>query len=74
VVLVDPSDLDAQPVYDPVFTAARGVVGRDVRTVVVDGQMVMTDRQIVRVDEERLRATINQRWPRIMDRFEALVA
>ncbi len=74
LLLVDPSGLDAQPVYDPAFTAARAVVGHDVTTVIVDGRIVMKERELVHVDEEQLRATIGLRWPRIMERFETLVA
>lgn len=73
-ILVDPTELDMQPVYDPAFTLARGVSGRDVRTVIVDGQVVMKDRELLLVDEAEVRARINERWPRIMERFEALVA
>jgi 5-methylthioadenosine/S-adenosylhomocysteine deaminase len=74
VLLVHPHELDLQPVYDPGFTASRCVNGRDVETVIVDGKVVMRDRRLESVDEEQLRARLDERWPRIMERFEATVA
>lgn len=74
LLIVDPSDLDVQPVYDPAFTAARVVTGRDVQSVIVDGRVVMKNRELLHVDEDRLRSTIGQCWPRIMERFEVAPA
>jgi 5-methylthioadenosine/S-adenosylhomocysteine deaminase len=73
LLLINPQELDLQPVYDPAFTASRAVNGRDVETVVVDGKVVMKDRRLLTVDEEQLQARIDERWPRIMERFEAAV-
>jgi 5-methylthioadenosine/S-adenosylhomocysteine deaminase len=74
LVLVDPTRIDLQPVYDPMFTAARGVTGSDVETVIVAGRTVMKDRRLLTVDEDELRSRLNGQWPAIMDRFERLVA
>lgn len=72
VVIVNPSHWDMQPVYDPMFTAARGVNGRDVETVIVDGQVVVEGGVVSTVDEAELRGRLAQRWPVIMDRFESI--
>jgi 5-methylthioadenosine/S-adenosylhomocysteine deaminase len=70
IVLVNPRPWDLQPVYDPMFTVARGVTGRDVETVIVDGAPVVEQGRLVTLDEEELRARLAERWPAIMERFE----
>ena len=72
VVIANPRHWDMQPVYDPMFTAARGVTGRDVETVIVDGQVVVEDGVVSTVDEAELRGRLAERWPVIMDRFESI--
>ncbi len=73
IVLASPRHLDLQPVYDPVFTAARGVTGRDVDSVIVDGEIVVEHGTLTRLDEAELRARLAERWPVIMERFESAV-
>jgi len=74
LLLINPTRLDVQPVYDPMFTAARAATGSDVETVIVAGRIAMKDGHILTIDEERLRARLDRQWPAIMDRFERLVA
>ena len=45
-----------------VFTAT----GRDVRDVVVDGQIVVRERRVLTVDEERVKAECQERGERIL--------
>ncbi len=71
IVLVSPRHLDMQPVYDPVFTAARGVTGRDVESVIVDGELVVDRGVLTTLDEPELRARLAERWPVIMEKFES---
>lgn len=73
IILAAPRHWDVQPVYDPMFTAARGLTGRDVESVVVDGDLVVEGGAMVHLDEERLRAQLAERWPVIMGRFEAIL-
>ena len=72
-LLCDATEVDQMPVHDALFVAANIVVGRDVRTVVVDGKVVMKEREILTVDVEEMRAKLVQRRPIIMERFEKAV-
>lgn len=74
ILLCDSTEIDQMPVYDPLFVAASIVVGRDVRTVIVDGKVVMKEREMQTIDVEALRARLAVRRPIIMERFEKLVA
>ncbi|HTW02396.1 MAG TPA: amidohydrolase [Streptosporangiaceae bacterium] len=71
IVLASTRALDLQPVYDPVFTAARGITGRDVESVIVDGEVVVEHGALTTLDETELRARLAERWPVIMERFES---
>jgi 5-methylthioadenosine/S-adenosylhomocysteine deaminase len=72
LVVANPRHWDLQPVDDPMFTAARGLTGRDVETVVVDGQTVVDGGVLSTLDEAQLRAHLAERRPVIMDRFESI--
>jgi 5-methylthioadenosine/S-adenosylhomocysteine deaminase len=74
LILCEASEMDQAPVYDPLFVAATVTVGRDVRTVVVDGKVVMKNREILTVDVEEIKARLAVRRPIIMERFEKLIA
>jgi 5-methylthioadenosine/S-adenosylhomocysteine deaminase len=74
ILLCDASEIDQSPVYDPLFVASSIVVGRDVRTAVVDGKLVMKEREMLTIDVEAMRAKLAVRRPIIMERFEKLVA
>jgi len=74
LLIVGSGELDQMPYYDPRFVAANTVVGRDVRTVVIDGRVVMKDREILTIDVAELRARLAARRPALMERFEASVA
>lgn len=72
ILLADSTQLDQMPLYDPLFTVANTTVGRDVRTVIIAGEVVMKDREIVSIDVERIRAMVASRLPRLMERLEAI--
>ena len=72
IALANPRHWDLQPVYDPAFTAARGITGRDVESVIVDGQLVVHQGTITTLDESALRARLAERLPAIMERFESV--
>jgi 5-methylthioadenosine/S-adenosylhomocysteine deaminase len=54
LVCVDLSAPHLQPVLDPVWTLVHRAHGHDVAHVVVDGEVVVRDGRLVRVDEEAL--------------------
>jgi len=74
ILLVDRSQLDQSPLYDIYFVAANTVVGRDVRTVVIDGNMVMKDRELLTVDREEIERRLAEHLPKLMERFDAMTA
>jgi len=74
ILLCNVDSMDHQPMQDPLFVAASVVVGRDVDTVLVDGQVVMRKRELVGVDVERIEARLKERMPVISERFERLIA
>ncbi len=70
ILLVDCAQLDQAPVYDPMFVAANTTVGRDVKTAIIDGRVVMRDREILTMDVARIKALAAERLPRLMRRLE----
>ncbi|MDH2091657.1 amidohydrolase family protein [Rhizobium pusense] len=74
ILLCNVDSMDHQPMQDPLFVAASVVVGRDVDTVLVDGQVVMRKRELLGVDVERVEARLKERMPVISERFERLIA
>ncbi len=68
----------ADPAYVPFNSAARQIVysegGRGVRTTIVDGRIVMRDGRMLTVDEEALRAELDDLMPAFRNRFAAVQA
>ena len=62
------------PLQDIYFVAANIVVGRDVATVVIDGKVVMKDRELLTVDREEIDRRLAERLPKLMERFDAMTA
>lgn len=62
IIVVGTSEFDVAPAYDVEFTLVRAASGRDVRTVIVDGKVVMRDREILTVNVDGLRVAIKNRF------------
>lgn len=73
LLLIDVNDMDQYPPNEPLFVASSLTLGRDVRDVIVDGRLVMRNREILTVDIAELRARLSKRVPEIMARFDSMV-
>jgi 5-methylthioadenosine/S-adenosylhomocysteine deaminase len=69
IVLLARDDLDVLPSYDPVYTAASNASAAQVKTVLVDGKIVVKDGALVNIDEAELKARIKEKAPKIVERF-----
>ena len=74
IVLVGHDDHDQFISMDPALTLGQNVVGHHVRTVVVDGRVVMKDREFLTLDVEAMRARVRERLPGIVERYETAIA
>ena len=73
IILIGTDDYDQYPMYDPVITAAEHTVGRDVQTVIIDGRIVMRDRQLLTVDLGPMRERVKKQYGKIMERFDGAI-
>lgn len=73
IVLVASTDYDQFPNYDPVITLAESSVGRDVRSVVIDGRVVLENGELLTLDLARMRARVAQQYATIMSRFDSAI-
>ncbi len=70
VIILDPLHLDSLPVSDdPYFIVVKCLRGRDVETVIVNGQVVMEDRRILTINEDDLKQRIIHHVPALYARF-----
>jgi 5-methylthioadenosine/S-adenosylhomocysteine deaminase len=73
IVLVGTEDPDQFPLVDPMITLAESTVGRDVQTVVIDGRVVLRDRELTTVDLEPMRHHLRSQYRRIMERYDQAI-
>lgn len=59
-----------QPVWNPVSTVVFGCQGSDVDTVVIDGKIIMKNRKVLTMDEERIIEDVKQRFKQVAERAE----
>jgi 5-methylthioadenosine/S-adenosylhomocysteine deaminase len=72
LILVSSDSLDQYPNYDPMITLAEATVGPHVRTVIIDGQVVMKDRKILTIDLDAMRPRMTKNYRALMERFERM--
>jgi len=69
LIIVGSDSLHTIPCPDPYFAVVNLLTGSDVKTTIINGKVVMKDKVLQTVDEEKLRDNINERVPRIMEKF-----
>jgi 5-methylthioadenosine/S-adenosylhomocysteine deaminase len=69
LILVSSDDYAQFPGYDRTITLAESTVGPNVRTVVIDGKVVMKDRVLLTVDFDSMKEKMRQQYRILMDRF-----
>jgi len=74
IVLVERTDYDQYLSIDPLVTLSEMVTGRNVRTVVVDGSVVMKDREFLTIDMEPMRRRMAKQYKVILDRYDKAIA
>ena len=68
VILVDVSGFHCQPLHDLAATLVYCVQASDVRTTIVDGKVLMRDRQLTTIDRDALLTEFHQRADALTDR------
>jgi 5-methylthioadenosine/S-adenosylhomocysteine deaminase len=71
IILVDLSGLHHQPVHRLPATLVYNTMASDVRTVIINGQVVMRDRQLLTLDEGEIVAQVRQSMARLAQRNPA---
>ncbi|MGC5565285.1 amidohydrolase [Streptomyces sp. FR-108] len=68
IILVDLSGPHTQPVHDLAATLVHGARSGDVRTTIVDGRILMRDRELLTLDVPAVVREMNARMPALIDR------
>jgi 5-methylthioadenosine/S-adenosylhomocysteine deaminase len=74
LILVESTSPAQFPNYDPRITLAESTVGPNVRTVIIDGRVVMKERVLLTVDLASMKERLRRQYGVLMDRFERAIA
>jgi 5-methylthioadenosine/S-adenosylhomocysteine deaminase len=74
IVLTARDDFDQYPSFNPLVTLSEMTTGMNVRTVIVDGKLVMKNREFLTIDMEPTRQRMAKQYKIIQDRYEAYIA
>ena len=66
IVLIDATGAQMTPLYDPYAALVYAATPADVRTVVVDGRVIVEDRRALTVDADAIKAAVSGRRDRIL--------
>jgi cytosine/adenosine deaminase-related metal-dependent hydrolase len=72
-ILIDTDKPHLTPVWNPVATVVYSANGGDVDTVVIDGKIIMQNRQVLTLDEEAILEHVNKRFKDVASRAGAEV-
>ncbi|GLP68454.1 hydrolase [Streptomyces sp. TUS-ST3] len=68
IILVDLTGPHTQPVHDLAATLVHSARSSDVRTTIVDGRVLMRDRELLTIDVPSVAGELSQRLPALLDR------
>jgi 5-methylthioadenosine/S-adenosylhomocysteine deaminase len=68
IILVDLAGPHAQPVHDLAATLVHSAKASDVRTTIVDGRVLMRDRELLTIDVDAVVHEMAERMPALLDR------
>ncbi|MFG2457240.1 amidohydrolase [Streptomyces sp. NPDC048523] len=68
IILVDLTGPHTQPVHDLAATLVHSARSSDVRTTIVDGRVLMRDRQLLTIDVGAVARELGERMPTLLDR------
>jgi 5-methylthioadenosine/S-adenosylhomocysteine deaminase len=74
LILVESTSHAQFPNNDPLITLAESTVGPNVRTVIIDGRVVMKDRVLLTVDLAAMKERLRRQYGVLMQRFEKAIA
>jgi 5-methylthioadenosine/S-adenosylhomocysteine deaminase len=69
-IVVDVDAHDQYPCHDPLFAVASNTTGAQVRSMVIDGRLVMRDREFLTVDAKAVRAGLDHHLEGLMRRYD----
>ncbi|MFG2731688.1 amidohydrolase [Streptomyces canus] len=68
IILVDLTGPHTQPVHDLAATLVHSARSSDVRTTIVDGRVLMRDRELLTIDVPSVAGELSERLPALLDR------
>jgi 5-methylthioadenosine/S-adenosylhomocysteine deaminase len=74
LILVESTSPAQFPNHDPTITLAESTVGPNVRTVIIDGRVVMKDRVLLTVDLASMKERVSRQYDVLMHRFEKAIS
>jgi len=74
IILIDTKRPHMTPVHNPVSNVVYSACGEDVHTVIIDGKIVMRDRKVLTLDEERIIAEARERGAEVVRRAKVDVS